>query len=384
MHSNAPTVTWTEDGRTRSALWRSGGGRSPPERVVVVDDDMSADRAYRLASQGTAMLWRGDFHNARQLLSAIARRESRPRRPSRKQTPEPASPADAFHRYRMDAARRAHILGLLLIELEPDHSAPLRRAPDVRQAVTEAMGPGDAPALLPFRELLGMMGAHEWRRQGIPVPALDARIHPHYGVFAPVRQEYVELVAEAPLPSSELAFDIGTGTGVLAALLARRGVARVVATDNEPRAVACAAENTARLGLGVRIDVILADLFPPAGYPTTAPLIVCNPPWLPARAMTSLERAVYDPGGRTLRRLLEGLPRRLETDGEAWLLLSDLAERLELRSRQELTDAFEAAGLRVVHRSDAPASHPRTRAADDPLHAFRRAETVSLWRLRRS
>ena len=99
-----------------------------------------------------------------------------------------------------------------------------------------------------LRELLGLSGAHEWRKKGVEIPALGDRIHPHYGVFSPVRGEYVGLVAEAPLPPSSqplaLAFDIGTGTGVLAAVLARRGAARIVATDQDPRALACAAKTS--------------------------------------------------------------------------------------------------------------------------------------------
>lgn len=92
-----------------------------------------------------------------------------------------------------------------------------------------------------------MIGAHQWRSTGVEVPALGARIHLHYGVFAPVRGEYVGLVARTPLPSvtrrspvTSTAFDLGTGTGVLAAVLARRSVDRVVATDISPRALACA------------------------------------------------------------------------------------------------------------------------------------------------
>ncbi|HPZ82314.1 MAG TPA: alpha/beta fold hydrolase, partial [Thermogutta sp.] len=86
---------------------------------------------------------------------------------------------------------------------------------------------------------------------------------PHYGVFSPVRGEYVQLVAETPLPSTDLAFDIGTGTGVLAAVLARRGVKRIVATDQDPRALACARENIARLDLDAQVDVVQADLTTP-------------------------------------------------------------------------------------------------------------------------
>ena len=94
-----------------------------------------------------------------------------------------------------------------------------------------------------LRELLGLIGAYEWRRKGVEIPALGGdRIHPHYGVFSPVRGEYVDLVAQAPLPAGDTAFDIGVGTGVLSAVLARRGLARVIATDQDARALACARE----------------------------------------------------------------------------------------------------------------------------------------------
>ena len=67
-------VSWTEAGQTCTARWRSESGAAPPKRVVVADDTMTADAAYRLACEGTALLWRGDFQNARQLLQAMARR----------------------------------------------------------------------------------------------------------------------------------------------------------------------------------------------------------------------------------------------------------------------------------------------------------------------
>ena len=196
--------------------------------------------------------------------------------------------------------------------------------------------------------------------------------------IAPVRGEYVGLVAAAPLPAGcTLAFDIGTGTGVLAAVLAQRGIARVVATDQDPRALACAAQNMARLGLDARVDVVAADLFPPG----CAPLVVCNPPWVPARAGSPLERAVYDPDSRMLMGFIRGLAAHLEPGGEGWLVLSDIAEHLGLRSRAELLAAFDEAGLKVMGRTDAKPSHPRAADEADPLHAARAAELTSLWRL---
>lgn len=381
----ASRVHWSEDGEARSARWRSERGAQPPKKVVIADDTTTADDAYGLASQGIGLLWHGDFQNARQMLTALASRADRtPRKPGKTRPAAVAtakSPIDAFNAERQARAQRARMLGMLLIPLEVDYGIALRRAPDIKQACSEAYGPGEDASLVSLRELLGVVGAHEWRRKGIELAAFALRIHPHYGVFAPIRSEYVDLVAKAPLPaavsSSSIAFDIGTGTGVLAAVLARRGIERVIATDMDARALACARENMERLGLARRVDVVKADLFPEG----RAALVVCNPPWVPARPSSPLEQGIYDPESRMLRRFLRALPAHLEPGGEGWLILSDLAEHLGLRSRQELLETIEGAKLKVVDRLDVRPRHPRVRDASDPLHDARSAEVTSLWRL---
>lgn len=380
--STNPLVRWTETGETRCARWLSESGAPPPARIEIVDDQVTADSAYGLACQGTALLWRGDFHNARQLLRALATRTDRQARRRREAatTTAPALPAEVFHLYRQAQSQRARTLGALLVPLDETYGIPLRRAPDVRQACTEAFGPADDSSLVSLQALLGAIGAHQWRTRGIEIAALGRRVHPHYGVFAPIRQEYVDLVARAPLPvsgSPGLAFDIGTGTGVLAAVLAGRGISRVIATDQDPRALACARENLGRLGLMKQVQVVQADLFPEG----RAALVVCNPPWVPARPSSSLERGIYDPESQMLRGFLSALPAHLEPAGEAWLILSDLAEHLGLRSRADLTGMFDAAGLQVVDRSDVKPKHPKVSDASDPLHVARAAEVTSLWRL---
>jgi len=378
-----PLIHWTETGEARSARWRSERGALPPVRVVIADDRTKADDAYGLACQGTGLLWRGDFQNARQMLLALASRADRPPRATKKSAAPsaPASPAEAFHRHRQARSQRARTLGMLLIPLDADHGIPLRRAPDIRQACGEVYGPGGGPSVTSLRELLGLIGAHEWRTKGIEIPAIGGRIHPHYGVFTPIRSEYVDLVAKAPLPaltaSTSRAFDIGTGTGVLAAVLARRGIAHVVATDQNPRALACARENLELLGLAKQVEVVAADLFPEG----RAALVVCNPPWIPARPSSPLEHGIYDPESRMLRGFLSALPAHLEPGGEGWLILSDLAEHLGLRPRSELLAAFDTARLTVVDRIDARPGHPRVSDETDPLHAARAAEVTSLWRL---
>lgn len=363
---------WEESGTSRTAVWNSVSGLRPPRRAVVAADEMSADDAYRLAAEGTALLWRGDYHNAGQLLRAIALRIDRR---ARKGQASVVPSREMFHKHRLARAQRAQILGKLLIPFDADGRIPLRRAPDLRAAFQQAFAMTGAPSVAPLRDLQGLAGAYEWRQKGIHIACLDARIHPHFGVFAPVRNEYVDLVAQAPLPESgALCFDIGTGTGILAAVLARRGL-DVIATDCEARAVACAEENIARLGLRDQVAIVQADFFPDG----KADIVVCNPPWLPGVARTSLERAVFDPESRMLVGFLGGLRHHLNPGGEGWLILSDLAEHLRLRTRDELLNLISASGLRVVGRTDARPTHRRSGDGEDPLFAARSREVTSLW-----
>jgi methylase of polypeptide subunit release factors len=368
-----PLLHWTEADQDHSARWRSESASPPPKRVVLADDRMSADTAYRLACEGTGLLWQGDYQNARHLLQALARRIDRKAR-----KPKAAEPSQAFNLHRQAQAQRARVLAMVLIPLDADFHIPLRRAPDVHQACMQAYGPDEVASVVSLRELLGLIGAFEWRKKGVEIPFLQGRIHPHYGVFSPVRGEYIDLLAKAPLPAdTSLAYDIGTGTGVIAAVLARRGVARVIATDQDPRALACAQDNLQRLDVAGQVEVVQADLFP-AGR---APLVVCNPPWVPARPSSPIEHAVYDRDSRMLLGFLNGLAAHLKPGGEGWLILSDLAEHLGLRSPNALQDAIAAAGLIVIDRIDIRPRHPKAGDDSDPLYQARQAEITSLWRL---
>ncbi|MEU0071103.1 class I SAM-dependent methyltransferase [Streptomyces sp. NPDC006332] len=364
------TIHWTEDHTTHAARWHSEGHTPPPRRIVVADESLRAATAHRLACEGVALLWRGDYQGARQLLTAMGRRVDRTSR-------MPGSdPLETYHLHRRARAHRARVLGRLLVQLEDGHTLNLRRAPDVREACTAAYGPSRGPVVISLRELLGVLGAWQWRLKGVAVPVLKARVHPHYGVFAPVRGEYVDLVAQAPV-HGRTAFDLGTGTGVLAAVLAGRGLEQVVATDISPRALACARDNVRRLGVAARVAVTGPALYPDG----RADLVVCNPPWLPGRPASDLERGVHDPDSAMLRGFLDGLPAHLTPGGEGWLVLSDLAEHLGLRSRQDLLALIDEAGLRVTGRLDTRPRHPRSRDPRDPLHTARAAEVTSLWRL---
>lgn len=370
-------VVWREGGMERRAGWRSPS-QPPPTRVGLAGDRTTAAEGLARARRGEALLYRGDFRNARQLLAAMGRRLSRPRRSGARE----AEGAAAWRAERERRRAEHEVLSRLLVPVEAGWRIPLPRAPAVDVPLAEALGPApERPGVLPLREVLGMVGAHEWRSRGVLVPALGARVHPHYGVWAPVRAEHVDLVAEAASgwsAAGKRALDVGTGTGVLALVLARAG-ADVVATDLEPRAIACARENAERLGLAARIELVCADLFPPPGG--SFDLVVSNPPWLPDEARSPLERAVYDPGGAFVERLVLGLPARLAPGGEAWIVISDLAELLGLRAEGWLAALADRAGLRIAGVGEARPSHPRSRDRTDPLHAFRARERTRLHRL---
>lgn len=397
LHESAhPPISWEEGDVTYACRWRSEKGAPPPKKLIIADDTLTADEAYRVACEGTGIIWRGDYQNAKQLLQAMSRRADKPSKKSirnQKSTKKQqegliplAKPmSEIFHKHRLTQSQRSRTLGMLLIQVNPDHSIPLRRAQDVSQACLAVYGEVTEPYVMSLRDLLGFIGSLEWRKNGMALDAIkdlgDGRIHPHYGVFAPVRSEYIGLLEKAPLPEllskQSVAFDIGTGTGILAAILAKRGVQKIIATDQDERAIECAAENIEGLGIGKQVKLAQTNLFPDS----QAALIVCNPPWVPARPSSPIEYAVYDPDSQMLKGFLNGLKEHLLPGGEGWLILSDLAEHLGLRTRAELLAWIEAAGLKVLGRNDVRPTHAKALDKEDPLYRARAAEVTSLWRL---
>ena len=124
--------------------------------------------------------------------------------------------------------------------------------------------------------------------------------------------------------------DAGTGSGCVGLALAReRPDALVIGLDRAPRALALAAGNARRLGLGARFHVVASDglaaLSPGAGLDA----IVSNPPYIPLGLWPGLMKDVRDheplgalsPGSDGLaatRRLVAEAAPRLRPGG--WLL----------------------------------------------------------------
>ena len=139
-----------------------------------------------------------------------------------------------------------------------------------------------------------------------------------------------ELLVEAALEvldgvSAPLICDVGTGSGCIAAtLLCERSDARAVAVDVSEAALAVAAENARRLGVVERISFEVSDCF--AAIDCEFDLVVSNPPYVSANAVSGLQREVKDheplialsPGAdglTVIRRLLQDGPAFLRPNG---------------------------------------------------------------------
>jgi methylase of polypeptide subunit release factors len=376
---SAASVTWQEDDTSNHATWHSESSAAAPKKISIADDTTNSKVAYKQVCEGASLIYRGDFQNAKQLLQAITRKvDGNPTLPAENLT-------QAFHQHRARQIQRASVTNKILIELKQG-SCDLKRAPDLTAAVVSALATDSRPDKLParmlisLRELLGIIGAYEWYKKGVFIESLHANIHATYGVYSPLRGEYLSLIQSANLGEVKTAFDIGTGTGVIAAILATRGVKSIIATDNSERALHCAAENVARLNLKSVITLEQANLFPSGNK--KADLIVCNPPWLPAKANAPIEHAIYDPNSAMLRSFLGQVKKHLNADGEVWLVLSNLAEHLGLRSPEQLQQWIESGGLTVIEKLDTAPKHSKSSDVSDPLYAARVKEVTSLYRLK--
>jgi release factor glutamine methyltransferase len=179
------------------------------------------------------------------------------------------------------------------------------------------------------------------------------RIAVHPGVYVPRPQS--ELLAERALerlPAHGSAVDLCTGAGAIARVLAeRRPGARVVGTDLDPVAVACARANG--------VDALTGDLFAPLPAELIGALdvVVGVVPYVPSPELPLLQRdtftfegtLAYDGGAdgtQILRRAVEGAATGLRPGGalllelggdEAGLLAAQL-DRLGFAERRVLVD----------------------------------------------
>lgn len=121
--------------------------------------------------------------------------------------------------------------------------------------------------------------------------------------------------------------DLGTGSGCIAvAVAANHPGAQVTAVDVSQRALAIAAENVARHGVGDRVRLVCGDLFDPLAADEQFDLVLSNPPYVRRDELEHLQPEVrlHEPrlalvagadGLELYRRIANGAPQRLAAGG---------------------------------------------------------------------
>ena len=151
-----------------------------------------------------------------------------------------------------------------------------------------------------------------------------------------------------PVRAGDRVLEIGTGIG-LAAVLAARAGARVVATDVVDAAVRCARANAVVNGVADRVEVLLGDGFAPVRG-RVFDLICTSPPQMPtppdrerADAMAAADNGGRD-GWSLLDRVIAGAPAHLRPGGRlVFTLFGFLGIKAALRKLDRA--GFEAAVL---------------------------------------
>ena len=158
---------------------------------------------------------------------------------------------------------------------------------------------------------------------------LTFRITPHVLIPRGDSEVLVEAALKAR-PDARRVLDCGTGSGaLLLAVLAHLPGAMGVGTDRSPAALAVAADNAARLGLGARVRMLRAD-WDEQGWTSALggpfDLILANPPYVEADAVLAPSVRDYEPAGALFagpdglaayRLLLPQLPPLLAPGGAA-------------------------------------------------------------------
>jgi len=258
--------------------------------------------------------------------------------------------ADRAQRSAAFTAERRRKLHRLLLLARGDNLIDVQDPPDTAGLQEWLQEPtGNQTFLIPLRRLQRILTDMQRAREGIFMETLSGTITilPH--VYVPADQSVPAMFGEyRHLMEGKRVLDMGTGTGVLALLAARFGATRVIATDNNPNAVANARLNVERLGFGDTVEIRgPADLFDSV-QGETFDVILFNAPWIQGEPQTLYDTANYDPGYRVLDGFLRGAPEHLVPGGAILLQYSNISQRKGEDSMTHLKKAIGANALRIV------------------------------------
>jgi release factor glutamine methyltransferase len=261
-------------------------------------------------------------------------------------------PDSAAHAVGRDLLRRADLVPLAyLTGCRGFHGVDLQVGPAVLDPRP------DTETLVDWAlELLGASSPHLGRAGPAGATTTSPASTPQAPPIPPVSPVPAAAASACPLGSiaHPQVLDLGTGSGAIALAVARSCPrAEVHASDADPAALAVAAANAARLGLGVRCHLgpwwsAALGLLPLHLALSNPPYLAADDPHLPALRHEPRQALVPASGGALddLWTLIDGAPAHLAVGG--WLLLEhgwDQGEAVAARLRER---GFVA----VSHRHD--------------------------------
>lgn len=219
-----------------------------------------------------------------------------------------------------------------------------------RPSSTQDRGLEQSPQISPAPQRDAASEARRGKR--VYVAELGTSLSVFPTVFAPhsSNRPFRQYLLASDLSWARDVLEIGTGSGVLAFIVLKRGAGRVVATDVNEAAIRNAAWNAEQLGRGDRFEPRLVPLDRPEAYSVIGPgerfdLILSNPPWYEGTPRTMKDRAIYDEDYGLLRSILAGLKDHLKQGGKAWLEYSSDEARAMIAKEAPLHSLAQRAVL---------------------------------------
>ncbi len=145
-------------------------------------------------------------------------------------------------------------------------------------------------------------------------------------------------------------WDIGTGTGLVALAMKRKGARYVLATDKNPQAVRNAKINSR--SLGIKIDVKKADVF--GKINRRFHVITFNPPFTDHASRKKYQIMFWDKGNKATKAFFSGLRHHLTRNGRAFICWSSFGSRTLLK--------------RLAQRNKLAITHKGRRQGSDRLY----------------
>jgi release factor glutamine methyltransferase len=175
--------------------------------------------------------------------------------------------------------------------------------------------------------------------------------------------------SESPLK----VLDIGSGSGVIAVMIAKLTGSAVIAVENCKKALRVLEKNIVRHRVGDNVTPVYADLFP--GGQETFDLIVSNPPYIPEQEWRELDPSVRDfepkaalaageDGLYVIRRIVQGARDYLVPGGR-------LMMEIGYNQKERVEELLRSAGFTSIRFVDDYSSIPRIAVAQHKSTAMR-------------